>query len=334
MKKIIVKDEIDEAGAFLNAQINNLRSIVADYKGIILTLDSALNEMSSTAVEFSENSQSQAASAEEVTATIEEISAGMENVSKSASIQFKQLNAIMSLMTEFSKLIEEMSGVVDKSSSQTEKINNYAIEGEESLNRMQGSMTKVSDSSHEMTNIVGIINDISDQINLLSLNAAIESARAGDAGRGFAVVADEISKLADQTATSTSDIDSLIRGNNDEMKTGMENIRELIKRINTIIEGIGIINETMNTITSLMDEEKGMNTVVNTEAVKVKDLSEEIEKATMEQKIAISEIVKSVSSISELTQVIAEGSNSVSSTSKDVSELAHILEEKFNYFKI
>ena len=81
---------------------------------------------------------------------------------------------------------------------------------------MNVSITNITESSQQVTDIISIIDDISDKINLLSLNAAIEAARAGEAGRGFAVVADEISKLADQTAASINDIDSLIRKNNNE----------------------------------------------------------------------------------------------------------------------
>ena len=86
-------------------------------------------------------------------------------------------------------------------------------------------------SSREMMGIVDIINDISEKINLLSLNAAIEAARAGDAGRGFAVVADEISKLADQTAISIKEIDRLIKVNNDEITAGGDNIDSAIDTI-------------------------------------------------------------------------------------------------------
>jgi methyl-accepting chemotaxis protein len=107
---------------------------------------------------------------------------------------------------------------------------------------MDDGMKKIGASSGEMTGIVEIINSISDQINLLSLNAAIEAARAGDAGRGFAVVADAISKLADQTATSIKDIDGLIRANTEEIERGISNARTTIETISGIIEGVESIN--------------------------------------------------------------------------------------------
>lgn len=80
----------------------------------------------------------------------------------------------------------------------------------ESVMKLQMAIDKVGKASEEITNITGVISEIADETNLLSLNASIEAARAGEAGRGFAVVATEIGKLAQTSSNSVHDIESLI----------------------------------------------------------------------------------------------------------------------------
>jgi methyl-accepting chemotaxis protein len=181
-------------------------------------------------------------------------------------------------------------------------ISENAKSGEQSLQVMNDSMKNIRGSSSEITGIVQIINDISDRINLLSLNAAIEAARAGDAGRGFAVVADEISKLADQTASSIKNIDDLIRTNERDIVQGIGNIKDAVDKIDSIISGIEGIVDKIKEIPARMNEQSETNRVVNENARLVTMKSQEITSAMTEQRNAMDEISKTVASINQLSQ--------------------------------
>ena len=271
---------------------------------------------------------------EEITATVEEISSGMENIANNTGDQFTALKNLLIKMEELTALNKSVEAVAGDSTEQTMKINDYAETGKKSLTRMNDTIKKIETSSKEMKNIISMISDISDRINLLSLNAAIESARAGDAGRGFAVVADEISKLADQTASSISEIDTLIRVNGQEINTGINNVTESINKIEVIIDGVSVIDETMKKIMGLMNSQTEMNDLVLLETRKLEKLSDEIKNSTGEQKIATHEIVKSLSVINELIQTNAMGAEKTASLSGKVAGIAEELNVRVDFFRI
>jgi methyl-accepting chemotaxis protein len=199
---------------------------------------------------------------------------------------------------------------------------------------MNNTMTKIIESSSEMTNIIGMINDISDRINLLSLNASIEAARAGEYGRGFAVVAEEISKLADQTAGSTAKIDSLIKINNEEIIKGRENAMETMKIIGKMMKDVESITQKMNFIHDNIQNEIKINKTVENEANEVKNIASMNKFATEEQKVAFSEVVHSITNLSELNQSNAASAEELASNSKSLSGMAQNLNEKMHYFKV
>jgi methyl-accepting chemotaxis protein len=195
-------------------------------------------------------------------------------------------------------------------------------------------MSTITGSSQDMMNIVKIINDISDQINLLSLNAAIEAARAGEAGRGFAVVADEISKLADQTAQSIKDIDRLIKQNSAEIIKGKGSIDTTTETIHGVTEGISSMAEMIHRISASMSGQMNVYSEIQSQATNVKNRSEEITNAMEEQKIGIKEISQSITSINELTQSNAAGVEEMTGSSENVSLLAENLKKELDYFKV
>jgi len=193
---------------------------------------------------------------------------------------------------------------------------------------MSDSMEKIRDRSREMTNIVAIINDISDRINLLSLNAAIEAARAGDAGRGFAVVADEISKLADQTSSSVKDIDTLIRDSDREVERGISSVQNNVEIITLFMQGLDSIYQTIRDISESMKRQTGANDLLRLEIETVNKNSEDIRVASTEQKNAADEIVRAISVINELTQSNAAGSEEMTARAEEVMRIASKLKEQ------
>ncbi|MBN2160315.1 MAG: hypothetical protein JW807_13045 [Spirochaetes bacterium] len=262
----------------------------------------AMQEMSSRSDTFSESAHDQASSISMITATVETISKGIEEVLGNAEEQSVNLNSLIAILEELSSIIRDIDVAVSESLLSTGDIVQKAQEGEKHLRMMEERIGKVKGTSSEMANIIGIINDISDQINLLSLNAAIEAARAGESGRGFAVVADEISKLAERTASSIKSIESIITTNEEEIDQGLSGVAMTVASISTIISGVNAVNEKIKVLSDYKKKQSETNEIVNNNAVIVGKRSEEIAAAAERQKQAISEIVKNVATMNEVSQ--------------------------------
>lgn len=331
---IAINDDLSRINQTIYIMKKNITDMIYEINKITSKLEISSGEISNITDSFSKDTQNQAATVEEVTSTMEEVSAGMDNVSAGANEQLSRLKSLINKIMDLSNVINEMEQQITNASSLTRDISSQAAQGENSLRYMSESMSKINESAKQMTNIINIINDISDRINLLSLNAAIEAARAGDAGRGFAVVADEISKLADSTATSVKEIDSLIKATEDEISKGLSNVDDVVNRISTITRSVDSMGTMVSNISNYMAKQVETNKMVDEDANKVIKKSEEIEMATREQKIAMNEVVKAVSRINELTQSISAGSEEIAANTKENAEMSDILKNKVEQFKL
>jgi methyl-accepting chemotaxis protein len=149
------------------------------------------------------------------------------------------------------------------------------------------AMSGIETSSRQISNIIGVIDEIAFQTNLLALNAGVEAARAGDAGRGFAVVATEVRALAQRSADAAKEIKALISTSGQEVESGVKLVGETGRALDRIAEQVAKVNELVGEIAaSAQEQATGLNQV-NT-AVNQMDQVTQQNAAMVEQSTAAS----------------------------------------------
>lgn len=259
-------------------------------------------EISRMMLEYTTSVQEQAATLEEMASGMDEISSSIDQIAVTTREESENLNDIESRMQELTASTHTMSSEIQKTNRLVTGTTEHARQGDNSLKEMVTSMDHITDSSQKMIGIIGIINEIADRVNLLSLNASIEAARAGDAGRGFAVVAEEISKLADQTATSIKDINELIQVSTDEIERGKNIVQQNSRSISDIIIDVENFGNMIQNLSSSMNKQLEIYKIVHAAINSVTLKSRGIKSSTEEQKKGIDGILASILQVNGSTQ--------------------------------
>ncbi|WP_409050155.1 methyl-accepting chemotaxis protein [Agrobacterium vitis] len=222
-----------------NQAVGQLRATLSSVSEATSAIDSGSREISRSADDLSRRTEQQAASLEETAAALDEITVNVSNSSKRA----EEARAVAVQANENAR----RSGTV--------------------VGNAVDAMSKIEQSSSQISNIIGVIDEIAFQTNLLALNAGVEAARAGEAGRGFAVVAQEVRELAQRSAKAAKEIKELIRNSSGEVETGVHLVRQTGDALRTIETYIVTINQHMDSIaTSSKEQSVGLaevNTAVN-----------------------------------------------------------------------
>jgi methyl-accepting chemotaxis protein WspA len=200
----------DETGELLRAfqtMTGNLDSLIGQVHRSGIQVTTSATEISASARALEATVAQQAASTTEVTATSREISATSEDLAQTMDGVNASLNGTINMAEAGREDISNMEGAMRELVKATSSISS--------------KLAIINDRANKISHVVTTINKISDQTNLLSLNAAIEAEKAGEFGRGFSVVAREISRLADQTAIATQDIQQVVSEMQTSVSTGV-----------------------------------------------------------------------------------------------------------------
>ena len=327
-------DEVGKLSEQFNRFIGQLRDMVIHISDSASHVSASSEEMTASSQSLANIAQDQAASIEQTSSAMEEIKATIDSVSANAKNQAKMANTTQDSMAYLGNSIGTISQNAQNANRMAEETAAYALEGEKVLGSTVSSMHEISESSNKITEIVTIITDISDKINLLSLNASIEAARAGENGRGFAVVAEEIAKLADQTASSSGEINKLILETNKKVGSGSELVEQTAAALRKIIDNVKTTAQIMDDIAKSSVSLTNSSDTVRGEVAQVNTMSEEISVMMEEQSISSNEIIKAIDQINQITQQVASGSEEFAAASEELSSQAEVLTDIVRRFKL
>jgi aerotaxis receptor len=185
----------------------------------------------------------------------EEMNTTSHELARNAEEQRGSVERMASAMTELSVSIQEVSGHVKASQRQSEKAVEATQAGDSAGSAAMAAMGRVAESTGQVVSAVRVIQEIARQTNLLSLNAAIEAAKAGAQGKGFAVVAEEVRKLAERSGLAAKEIAQLIEISNEAVAQGRSTVHEAVDSLASIREHIGEVTAMGNEIGAASDEQ-------------------------------------------------------------------------------
>ena len=335
------RDEIGEASKFFNQTMKKIRALVISIKNQASALSDIGNDLSTNMTEtaaavneIAANLQSikgrvlnQSASVTETNSTMEQVTV---NLGSLGGFVDKQTEAVMqssSAIEEMLANIQSVTATLTRNSKRVVELQDSSESGRSSLQEVASNIQEISRESEGLLEINTVMENIASQTNLLSMNAAIEAAHAGESGKGFAVVADEIRKLAESSSEQSKTIGQVLRKIKDSIDKITRSTDSVIKDFEAIDQGVKAVARQGEEIRGAMEEQNEGSQLVLQAAGQVSEITQQVKGDSHQMLEGSKEVIEEGKNLEIVTQEITNGINEMASGAEQVNEAINSVNE-------
>ncbi|KYN88790.1 chemotaxis protein [Vibrio cidicii] len=300
------QDEIAQLSSGFNGFIEKIHATMKEVASTSMSLSEAAESVSAKASTTHNNSQEQRDQTIQVVTAINQMGATISEIASNAATAADTANQASDNTKLGREVVSKAKNVIARLADDVEATSQV--------------VTQLATTTRDIGSILDVIRDISDQTNLLALNAAIEAARAGEQGRGFAVVADEVRNLASRTASSTEEIQKMI---NQLQSDAKDAVTAMDAGKTVTFEGVEATDEAVHVLVSISER-----------IADISDRNTQVATATEEQSTVVHTINQNIEEINAINEVTTSTAEELAEASRDLRLLSQRLDSMVGSFKL
>jgi methyl-accepting chemotaxis protein len=331
--EITSKDEIGDISRSFNQTMEKVRHLIITIKeqsakllniGGELSVNmtettAAINEITANIESIKGLVVNQSASVSETNATMEQISVNINKLDSHVKKQTASVAQSSSAIEEMLANIQSVTNTLVKNSGNVKELINAAEVGRTGLQEVSADIQEIARESEGLLEINAVMENIASQTNLLSMNAAIEAAHAGDAGKGFAVVADEIRKLAENSGEQSKTISTVLKKIKESIDKITASTDNVLNKFEAIDRGVKTVAKQEENILSAMEEQRVGSKQILDAVGQVNEITGQVKSSSTEMLEGSTEVIREGENLEKATQEITGGMTEMASGAKQIN---------------